>query len=137
MYDGNAPLHKEIFSNMENSIIIFFALSFLSWLSTRNRALLMIKEISSNSKYYPKWYTLPAKWIRKNFKLNDRFIPKYLYFELIISLVYIALGPINLVIAIATSFSPTVVKILVLHHSAWIALSTINFVIMSIIMKKR
>ena len=118
-------------------VFMFLGMSFLSWLSTRNRALFMIKEISSNSKYYPKWYALPGKWIRKIYKLNNRFIPKYLYLELILSLIYAMLGPINLLIVLLLESKPIIAGWLFVSHACLVLVDSIFFVIMSCIMKKR
>ena len=117
-------------------VLLFFSISFLSWLATRTRALLMIKEISSNSKYYPKLYTLPAKWIRKIYRLNKRIIPKYLYLELIMSLIYAILGPINLLITLILD-SRHIAGYLIMFHICLVLVNTIFFVIMSSIVNKR
>lgn len=42
-------------------------------------------------KYYPKGYIMPNRKIRKIFKLKKQEIPKWLYFDLLLSFVYILL----------------------------------------------
>lgn len=49
----------------------------------------MIREIGIKEKYYPKGYILPSGKFRKIFGLEKREIPKWIYFELCLSIVYI------------------------------------------------
>ncbi len=48
-----------------------------------------LKEIGINEKYYPKHYILPGRKIRKLFGLNKREIPKWLYADFILPIIFI------------------------------------------------
>ena len=116
---------------------MFFGLSFLSSMSCRNSALGMIKQIGSNSLHYPKRYIVPAKWARTVFKLTQHLIPRYLYFELILSLFFAALGPVNLIICIILDCSANIVGILIMIHISLVIVNMIFFAIITSLMKKK
>lgn len=65
-------------------IIIFGGIALLSGLSCKNMAIGMIEQLNIVTRYYPKHYTAPSRWMRKLFKLSQRVIPRYLYFELLL-----------------------------------------------------
>lgn len=85
--------------------LIFFYLgaTVLSCVSCRNSTVGMIKEIGINprSRYYPKHYITPKRWMRNIFHIKQRVIPRYLYFELLVSLFFLILGLLNTVLFIA------------------------------------
>lgn len=118
-------------------IFVFLGFSILSSMSCRNAAIGMIERIGTNSPYYPKGYTIPAKWVRTIFKLKQRLIPKYFYFELILSLFFAALGPVNLIICLIVDFSPNIVGILVMTHVCLVIVDMIFFSIMSFLLNKK
>ena len=61
--------------------MIFFYLgaAVLSCVSCRNSTVGMIKEIGINprSRYYPKHYITPKRWMRNIFHIKQRVIPRY------------------------------------------------------------
>ena len=118
-------------------VFLFLGIAILSSLSCRNSAKGMIKEIGTNSPHYPKGYIVPAKWARTVFMLKQQSIPRYLYFELILSLFFAALGPVNLLICIISDYSARIVGILVMLHVCLIIVDTIVFAITSSFMKKK
>lgn len=118
-------------------IFMFLGISILSSMNCRNSAIGMIERIGTNSSQYPKEYIVPAKWIRTVFKLTHRLIPRYLYFELILSLFFAALGPVNLMICIIVDCSANVVGILVMIHICLVVVNMIFFSIISSLMKRK
>ena len=114
---------------------MFLGISFLSSINCKNSAIGMIKEIKTNSPHYPKWYVTPARWIRKLFKVRQHLIPRYLYFELILSLFFAILGPLNMLICVITNFSLDVAGVLIMVHACLIVLNMIFFSIMSTLLK--
>lgn len=82
-------------------IVVFLGIAFLSGMACRNSAIEMIKEIGTVSRYFPKHYMAPPKWMRRFFQIRQRVIPRYLYFRFLLSLFYLILGPFNTVIFIA------------------------------------
>ena len=83
---------------------MFFGIAVFSFLNCRNSAVGMIKEIGTNSCYYPKHFIILKSRMKKLFKIKDRVIPRYLYFELLLSLFFLLLGPVNTLICIALGY---------------------------------
>ena len=117
-------------------IFIFLGISILSSINCKNSSIGMIKKIGMNSIYYPKGYIVPGKWIKTVFKLTQRLIPRYFYFELILSLFFAALGPINIMICLIADGSTNVVGVLIMIHICLVIVNTIFFSITSSLMKK-
>lgn len=116
---------------------MYFCFSFLSSLGTRNSAIGLISEIGTVSRYYPKRYIAPARWVKRLFKIQRRLIPRFIYFELLLSLFYAALCPINTLISVIVEFDPFVCGVLAMIHMALIIFDTVYMVIMSHVMKRK
>ena len=117
-------------------VFMFLGISILSSLNCKNSAIGMIEKIGINSRHYPKGYTNPAKWVRALFKIKQRVIPRYLYFELILSLIFALIGPINLIICVAVDCAPDIVGILVMLHICLVIINMIYFSILSFRLKR-
>ena len=119
--------------------LIFFYLgaTVLSCMDCRNSAVGMIKEIGINSRYYPKHYIIPKRWMKNLFHIKHRVIPRYLYFELLVSLFFLSLGLINIVISIVVGSDKSITGILVMFHGCLIIVNLIFFLIMSWLFKKK
>lgn len=76
-------------------ILIFGIFSFMGWYACAVSTKKVIKEIGFHKKYYPQRYIMPNRKIRKFFKIEKRYIPKWLYYELLISFVYVILFVIS------------------------------------------
>ncbi len=73
-------------------IILFFAiLSFVGWDSNSLSIRRIIKKVGIRIKFYPAHYIMPIRKMRKIFKLDKKEIPKWMYFSLYLSFVYIIL----------------------------------------------
>ena len=118
------------------SIFMFLGIALLSGLSCKNAAIGMIEQINTVSRYYPKHYMAPGRRVKKLFKLSQRVIPRYLYFELLLSLFFFLLGPLNIVIWIAFHCGKTAAAILVMVHVSLILLNLIFFLITSLLFKR-
>lgn len=118
-------------------IFIFLGIAFLSGLNCKNAAVGMIKELGLRPEYDPKHYAVPKRWMRKLFHIHQRVIPRYLYFELYLSLCFFALGPLNVGISIAVDFDKMITGILVQLHIWLILINLIFYAIMSTIYKKK
>ena len=55
----------------------------------RKSALDNIRRIGFNSGYYPKRYVVLPRRIRKRFKIEQRIIPRFLFFELLLAMLYL------------------------------------------------
>lgn len=118
-------------------IVVFLGIAFLSGMACRNSAFEMIKEIGTVSRYFPKHYKAPPKWMRRFFQIRQRVIPRYLYFRFLLSLFYLILGPLNTVIFIATGCDKLIARILIVSHSCLIIVNEIFFIIMSLLYKRK
>ena len=117
-------------------VFMFLGISILSSMNCKNSAMGMIEKIGINSRHYPKGYTNPAKWVRVLFKIKQHVIPRYLYIELILSLVFALIGPINLIICVAVDCAPDIVGILVMLHICLVVINMIYFSILSFRLKR-
>ena len=115
-------------------ILIFLGISALSSLSCRNSAIGMIKR--TNSTCCQKRSVTTPNWLKVLFGIRQHHIPRYLYFELLLSLVFAMLGPINLVIFTIADFSSNIAGVLVMIHISLIILDAITFTIISSFLKK-
>lgn len=115
-------------------IYVYLGIAVLSFLTFKNLAVGQIEEIGISSRYYPKHYIKPKRWIR-NIKKHK--IPRYLYFELLLSLFFLALGPLNIVICVAVDGENFVSGMLVMFHSGLILINIIFIAIMTLLYFKR
>ena len=118
------------------SIFMFLGIALLSGLSCKNAAIGMIEQINTVSRYYPKHYMAPGRRVKKLFKLSQRVIPRYLYFELLLSLFFFLLGPLNIVIWMAFHCNKNIAAILVMVHVSLILLNLVFFLITSLLFKR-
>lgn len=73
-----------------NIILMYGIMAFMGWYGCSHTPKMMISKIGIKRKYYPQNYILPSRKFRKMFKLEKREMPKWIYFELCLSIVYIA-----------------------------------------------
>lgn len=102
------------YREIEYFIFLFPIMSIAICVFFRNLAVGTIEETGTNSRLYPKHFIEPKRWIKKLFNIKDRVIPKYLYFELYLSLFFLILAPVSIAICIIFVFNYTVVHILVM-----------------------
>ena len=57
-----------------------------------NSALTDIKEVGIKSKFYPKHYVVPARWMRRMFGVSSPTILKSSFFQFVLALVYAVYG---------------------------------------------
>lgn len=120
-----------------HAMILFFSLSLGTSLNCRNSAFEMMRTLGVDTQRYPKRYIKPARWVRKLFNIKQRVVPRYLYFQLFLSLFYAALFPINLIICIVANCAPNVAGILVMFHVGLILVDRIIFIIVSFFMQRK
>ena len=118
-------------------IIMLLGLSWLSSITCKNTAIAEINRIGRNTPYYPKWYVLPAQWVRILFGLKNFKIPRYLYIELILSVFFAIIGPVSVIIGFTTNMNPNVMGILIMLQCALMIVRTLIITIMHIITRKR
>lgn len=86
-------------------------------------------------RHYPKRYIVPKRWIRKLFGMNSQPIPKYLYFELFVSIIYALLGSIYIILA--ACFGTKVAAALVLFHVCFAAINIGYIIVRTAIFNRR
>lgn len=116
---------------------IFLGISFLSFFTFRNSTVGMIERTGTNTRYYPKHYIVPQRWVKKLFGIKDRVIPKYLYRELFLSIFFAILGPINIAIYVCAGSNKDIGGWLVMLHVCLMLSNTIYFLVMSYFFSKR
>lgn len=118
-------------------IFFYLGVTVLSYMNCRNSTVGMIKEIGTSSRYYPKHYIIPKRWMKNLFQIKQHVIPRYLYFELLVSLSFLILGLLNIVIFIAVGCDKSITGILIMFHICLIIGNMIFFSIMSWLFKKK
>ena len=71
-----------------SALTVLIMILFFVFLGTKKSAQYNIKKIGLNSRYYPKRYALLPRWIRKSFGIEQRMVPRFLYFELLLAMVF-------------------------------------------------
>lgn len=122
---------------MIECIYLYSALAFLSCVSFRNTTVALIEEIEISSRYYPKHYITPKRWIRNIFHIKKHKILRYLYFELLLSLFFLALGPLNIVICVAVDGDKFISGMLIMFHICLIIINVIFLVVMTLLYKRK
>ncbi len=118
-------------------IYIYCIMAVASFLTFKNATVGLIEEIGISSRYYPKHYITPKRWIRNIFHIKKHKIPRYLYFELLLSLFFLALGPLNIVICVAVDGENFVSGMLVMFHSCLIIINSIFLAVMTLLYKRK
>ena len=89
-------------SNYSN-ILLFMIMSFMCSYGRLKGIRGMIKNIGFHKKFYPNKYIVPDKKIASFFKINERSVPKWLYYELIMVIVYALFFPVNTILFLVTN----------------------------------
>ena len=71
------------------SAIIVLVVFLFCVVGIRKSALDNIRRIGFNSGYYPKRYVVLPRWIRKRFKIEQRMIPRFSFFELLLAMLFL------------------------------------------------
>lgn len=117
-------------------IMIFVTIAVLGRIQWGTLAVYTIDEIRTHSRYYPKAYMLTPRWVKKRCNVKQQLIPKYLYFEILLSRFYIVMCPINLIICIITKCDVNAVYILLMFQVCLTIMNLIFFVITTFIFKR-
>ena len=117
-------------------IFMFLGIAILSFWNCKKSAVGMIHEVGINPRYYPKHYTALNGRMKKIFNIKQSHVPRYLYFELVLSLFFLILGPVNIVIWLAADCNKNIIGVLVMFHICLIITNMIFFSIMSLLFKK-
>ena len=128
-----------MFEDIKLVAIIFLLMAVLSSCSCKNSALYLIKEIGVNRRLYPRHYSPPAKWMRRLFRVRQTRIPAFLYVELILSVVFAIMGPVNLLISaviFSLGYKREIIGILVITHCCLIIVNVFYLAISTLVFKR-
>ena len=120
---------------MKYIIFIFAFFSFMGSYGCINTTKKMINIIGYNKKYYPKKYIMPHRKMRRLFNLEKKPIPKWLYFDLWMSFVFVALFFVSTTILLLSRDKWLVVQVLGCIYMIVVSLFLVHVVICSIIYK--
>lgn len=125
---------------MDFGLLVFLGVSGLSFFHCRNLTVGMIKTIGINSRYYPKKYIVPKKWMKKLFKIEQKMIPRCFYCEFFIAIILAIIEPINLVVYFYIGNynvdGNNFFAMILLFHVCLIIANTIYILIISSIIKR-
>ena len=71
------------------ALAVLLMFLFFSFQGTKKSALDNIKKVGLNSRYYPERYVLLPRRIRKLFRIEQRTVPRFLYFELLLAMLWV------------------------------------------------
>ena len=97
----------------------------------------MMKEIGTVSRYFPKHYMAPPKWMRRFFQIRQRVIPRFICFEMLVSLFFLILGLLKIVIFIAVGYDKSTAGILIMFHNCLVIINMLFSGIMSLLYKRK
>ncbi len=104
------------------ALFILVMLSF-AYIGIKKSAQDNIKKIGLNSVYYPDRYVVLPHWIRKQFRIEQRMVPRFLYFELLLAMLYIVFAVV-LVACVLIAPDP---------FSGWLPLVPVFFLILGVV----
>ena len=118
-------------------IIMICLATFLCSKSNYEVAKHSIKEINILSRYYPEKYITPTAKARRFFKIKQSMIPKYLYYELYVSLSIVLFPIVIALVFILSGFNDKVLGILFWIELGFACINQTFMIIMEMIYKKK
>lgn len=94
-------------------ILFILLISFAGYIHYKDVAVYLIKKTVIIPKYYPKHYIVLKNNIRKRFNIQQKEIPKYVYFKLMLSRLFLLFGAVYTLIFVATGGNRYVLSCLV------------------------
>ena len=118
-------------------IYIYCIMAVSSFLAFKIAAMKLIEEIGISSRHYPKHYVAPKRWIRNIFHIKEHKIPRFLNFELLLSLFFLTLGPLDIVIYAAVDGDKFISGMLVMFQMCLIIINSIFLAVMTLLYKRK
>ena len=118
-------------------IFLYSIMAVGCFLAFKIAAMELMEEIGISSRYYPKHYVAPKRWIKNIFHIKKYRIPRFLNFELLLSLFFLALGPLNIVIYTAVDGDKSIGGMLVMFHSCLALINMVFIAIMTLLYKRK
>lgn len=122
---------------MEKQVIIAFGImSFMGWYGSAITSKRTIEDIEYHNKHYPNKYIMPDIKMRKIFGLKKKEIPKWLYRELFMSFVYIAMFIVSAGMILMFDNKPFIaVVFFILYITVWSA--QITHILINLVLFKK
>lgn len=112
-------------------ILMIGIMAFMGWYGCSHTPKIMIRKIGINAKHYPEGYIMPSRRFRYFFKLEKKKIPKWIYFELCLSIAYVLYFLLFLIIYFVVPNKYVVVQTFMMIYSVLIILNSTYVVISS------
>lgn len=116
-------------------ILTFGVLSFMGWYGSVFTTKRIIQQSGLHKKYWPKRYIMPNRKIRRLYCLKKREIPKWCYYQILLSFVYIALFVISSLLCLLVN-KPFIAQLLMWIYCIIMALDLLYIMVCSFIYKK-
>lgn len=117
-------------------MLMFFGISALSYCNCRNSAVRIIEKTTISNMTPINRICDTPNWIKRVFKIRKARIPKYLYKELVMALIFASLGPICFFVYLISGCATNIAGILVMLQAGLIIINLAYLSIMNFILKK-
>ena len=116
-------------------IMIFAVLSFMGWYACVFTTKRLIQQSGLYKKYWPKRYIMPNRKIRRLYGLKKKEIPKWCYYQFILSFVYIVLLIITLLLYLLLANKYFVLQFFMWFWCTITVLDSLYIIVCSVIYK--
>lgn len=116
--------------------LALIGLGLFTFIGFRNAIRGMVTEIGRNPKFFPKKYIAVPKMLKKLFNIRQQFVPRFLYYECYISIVFLILSPIEMALYCCANDNGVLASWVLLFHVWCSILNIIVFLVFSAIYKK-
>ena len=117
------------------AILIFGILSFMGWYACVFTTKRLIQQSGLYKKYWPKRYIMPNRKIRRLYGLKKKEIPKWCYYQFILSFVYIVLLIITLLLYLLLANKYFVLQFFMWFWCTITVLDSLYIIVCSVIYK--
>ena len=117
------------------AILIFGILSFIGWYACVFTTKRLIQQGGMHSKYWPKRYIMLNRKIRRLYGLKKKEIPKWCYYQFILSFVYIILLVIILLLYLLLANKFFVLQVFMWFWCTITVLDSLYIIVCSVIYK--
>lgn len=114
---GGAGMDIYEYRNNVTLLLSYMGYSIVTYIRFKQLSFEIINNVGINSRYYPKHYITLTGRMKKFLKVKQREIPRYCFFQLLLARFFLALGPVYVVITLATGFSDMVCSIIFMLHT--------------------
>lgn len=78
-----------------NASVVFFGWELWMLYLLIFRIKIVVNDIGINSRFYPRHYAKPCRWLRKLFSIKQRMVPNFILFEYYLCLFFVLLYPLK------------------------------------------